>query len=373
MAEDTNHSKGIVVSATPNNMEPLPGISTIDVGIDSESKLSSFTEDPRRNHSSKHVENQTYSDNNARTNAIYLDNPVLSTTRPISAVTDINRTSLSVAKSGQGHALSMAQHAQSFGIVPNMNVNRQRMYGFEASLNAVEVINNANLSRLRSQTLYPDLNPSFSNTNGFAYNYHQRFPVDFVSQLPQRTNRGSLALLEDNLLPLHTRESERNYSGRQSRLTEGAVGDAARTMTLGDNEIMMKRRRVEDRITSDLSITKRARNSVQLNDLALQQQGLLNSDSWGQLQWGNVSGRSYSMYAEKDAKSLSHYQCLVRKQIEIFEATSVDACTNAQGRNRPILPGQIGIRCRHCYKIPLKQRKTGSVYYPNRVSSNMLN
>jgi hypothetical protein len=81
----------------------------------------------------------------------------------------------------------------------------------------------------------------------------------------------------------------------------------------------------------------------------------------------NITGRCFSLYIESDERNLSHYQCLARKQIEIFESTSDDANTNAQGRNRPILPGQVGIRCRHCAKAPPKQRKTGSVYYPNRV------
>ncbi len=80
------------------------------------------------------------------------------------------------------------------------------------------------------------------------------------------------------------------------------------------------------------------------------------------------TGRSYSLYVESDERNLSQYQCMARKQIEIFEATSDDAGTNAQGRNRPIYLGQVGIRCRHCSKLPPKQRKTGSVYYPNRVS-----
>ncbi len=379
MAEDTTQSKdnkGISASTNNTRRGPLPGIG-IDVEINSESQLSNFIEDPRRNHSSKNADSHIYSNNHLRSNVPYPESSVLSTAaRPISSMihsSSINRNH-SVTMSGQGNAPPMAQmSARSLGFVPTMNLNRQHINDFEASLNAAEVINNANLSRLRSQNLFPDANASFSSRNGFAYHKHQRFPAEFVPQLSQRTHHGSLSLMEDNHLPLHhAREGQRYHSG-QSSLTEGRVGDAARTMTMGagskkGNDSMTKRGRAEDRIASDLSITKRARNLVQIEYLTQKQQQLLNSDSLGQLQWGNVSGRFYSMYAEEDAENLSHYQCLVRKQIEIFEATSVDACTNAQGRNRPILPGQVGIRCRHCYKIPLKQRKTGSVYYPNRVS-----
>lgn len=81
-----------------------------------------------------------------------------------------------------------------------------------------------------------------------------------------------------------------------------------------------------------------------------------------------VCGRFFMLYIESDERSLSSYQCLARKQIELFESTPEEAGTNAQGRNKPINPGQVGIRCRHCSKLPKEQRKTGSVYYPNRVS-----
>eukprot|EP00980_Cylindrotheca_fusiformis_P010675 scaffold2381_cov128-Cylindrotheca_fusiformis.AAC.16 len=77
--------------------------------------------------------------------------------------------------------------------------------------------------------------------------------------------------------------------------------------------------------------------------------------------------RSFSLYNSSDEYNISRYQCLARKQIEVFESTQQDASSNAQGRNRPITPGQVGIRCRHCKKLPQKQRKTGSVYYPNRL------
>jgi hypothetical protein len=80
------------------------------------------------------------------------------------------------------------------------------------------------------------------------------------------------------------------------------------------------------------------------------------------------SQRSYCLYVDSDERNLSQYQCLARKQIEIFEATEEESQSNAQGRNRPVMPGQVGIRCRHCSNLPSKQRKTGSVYYPNRVS-----
>lgn len=69
------------------------------------------------------------------------------------------------------------------------------------------------------------------------------------------------------------------------------------------------------------------------------------------------------VYMECDEESLSDYQCLLRKQIELFEATSDDVQWNAQGRNKAIFLGQVGIRCRHCARLPTWSRARGAVYY----------
>lgn len=68
-----------------------------------------------------------------------------------------------------------------------------------------------------------------------------------------------------------------------------------------------------------------------------------------------------------DDEILSEYQSLARKQIEIFEAREEDVESNAQGRNRPIVMGQVGIRCRHCVMLPPKHRARGAVYYPAKL------
>ena len=39
----------------------------------------------------------------------------------------------------------------------------------------------------------------------------------------------------------------------------------------------------------------------------------------------------------------------------------------AQGRNKPIVIGQVGIRCMHCAYLPPDQRTRGAVYYPSKL------
>jgi hypothetical protein len=78
-------------------------------------------------------------------------------------------------------------------------------------------------------------------------------------------------------------------------------------------------------------------------------------------------GRTFPLHNDDDPSNISMYQCFIRRQIEVFEATAKEAGTNAQGRNRPILPGQVGIRCRHCGTLGPKERATGAVYFPNRL------
>jgi hypothetical protein len=73
------------------------------------------------------------------------------------------------------------------------------------------------------------------------------------------------------------------------------------------------------------------------------------------------------LYKPQDNSSLSHYQILARKQIEVFEASEQDLKTSAQGRVRRIVLGQVGIRCRHCSALPAKERKRGAFYFPSRL------
>ena len=54
------------------------------------------------------------------------------------------------------------------------------------------------------------------------------------------------------------------------------------------------------------------------------------------------------LYMPCDDAVISSYQCLARKQMELFEAQYIDVEAGAQGRNRGIVLGQVGIRCRHC-------------------------
>jgi len=83
----------------------------------------------------------------------------------------------------------------------------------------------------------------------------------------------------------------------------------------------------------------------------------------------NTSGKNNKLllYMACDDDSLSAYQCLVRKQIELFEAKEEDVESNAQGRNKPIVSGQVGIRCRHCSNIPPRHRTRGATYYPAKL------
>lgn len=73
------------------------------------------------------------------------------------------------------------------------------------------------------------------------------------------------------------------------------------------------------------------------------------------------------LYLSCDPDSLSPYQVLIREQVEFFEALPCDLDLNAQGRNKPIVIGQVGIRCRYC--AGLQQRTKGAVYYPAKLLS----
>lgn len=63
---------------------------------------------------------------------------------------------------------------------------------------------------------------------------------------------------------------------------------------------------------------------------------------------------------DSDEANLATYQCLLRKQIELFETREDDIYLKAQGRNTPIRVGQVGIRCRHCASMSKSKRLEGS-------------
>jgi hypothetical protein len=82
-----------------------------------------------------------------------------------------------------------------------------------------------------------------------------------------------------------------------------------------------------------------------------------------------ITGRpAVILYQPQDDEALSAYQCFVRQQIEYFEANDEDVATTAKGRNKPIILGQVGIRCRHCATLPPKYRNRGAMYYPKKKS-----
>jgi hypothetical protein len=68
-----------------------------------------------------------------------------------------------------------------------------------------------------------------------------------------------------------------------------------------------------------------------------------------------------------DEDNLSEFQCCIRKHIEMFEAIEEDVNSNAQGRHKVIVLGQVGIRCCHCAKLPPRCRMRGSTYYPSSL------
>lgn len=79
------------------------------------------------------------------------------------------------------------------------------------------------------------------------------------------------------------------------------------------------------------------------------------------------SRRLTAMAVKSDRHTLSEYQALVREQIYIFQAVVDDIESSAQGRNKPIRLGQVGIICKHCATLPPGRRPRGSVYFPAKL------
>ncbi len=81
-----------------------------------------------------------------------------------------------------------------------------------------------------------------------------------------------------------------------------------------------------------------------------------------------LTGRpAIRLYLSCNPDYLSPYQCLIRKNIELFEATELDVTSRVKGRNKSIVLGQVGIRCCFCAHIPPANRDRGSMYFPSNM------
>jgi hypothetical protein len=74
-----------------------------------------------------------------------------------------------------------------------------------------------------------------------------------------------------------------------------------------------------------------------------------------------------SLSLRTDVEMLSDYQILIRQQLELFEAGPEDVETNTQGRKKPVVLEQVGLRCRHCAFLPVRSRGKGAVYFPMQL------
>ena len=81
----------------------------------------------------------------------------------------------------------------------------------------------------------------------------------------------------------------------------------------------------------------------------------------------DVMSGSFPMAMDTDDERMSHYQIMVRQQLEFFIADKSDVESSTQGRKKPVVLGQVGIRCRHCATAAQRKRVRGAVYFPTKL------
>ena len=70
----------------------------------------------------------------------------------------------------------------------------------------------------------------------------------------------------------------------------------------------------------------------------------------------------------EDRISLSETLCIVRENVEVFIATEADVKAPAPGRKRPVVEGQVGLRCIHCRAAVHQSEKVKrAVCFPSSI------
>ena len=93
--------------------------------------------------------------------------------------------------------------------------------------------------------------------------------------------------------------------------------------------------------------------------------------------WDQLPPRRTILFQLRDEMSMPPYQCLLRKQIELFEAdqSDIEGITllrrnqdrhGRQERKKNIIVGQVGIRCIHCGSHSMST--PGAAYFPSHRS-----
>ena len=75
-----------------------------------------------------------------------------------------------------------------------------------------------------------------------------------------------------------------------------------------------------------------------------------------------------TLSSPEDSEYLNKLHCFVRRHLEIFTADKGDLAAPAPGRKTRIQLGQVGIRCVHCARLPIKDRVKRAVCYPPSVA-----
>ena len=77
---------------------------------------------------------------------------------------------------------------------------------------------------------------------------------------------------------------------------------------------------------------------------------------------------TFLLAAPEDEHVLNPLHCFVRRNVEVFAATTADLAAPAPGRRVPVVLGQVGVRCVHCAALPVRDRVKRSVCYPPNVA-----
>lgn len=194
-------------------------------------------------------------------------------------------------------------------------------------------------------------NKKESQARGKGGNNTSKYYYDTAIQIGMRETLGGIVLLDKFMMSMDT-----DCNKAFGRLMQRTVSNVSLTASATQNNLCAPTSPAHTASPMVQSVPRR--QEVLTTHLASRQDSAIPIFSDRRL-----------LATPNDDQFLNPVHCFVRKNVEVFIANASDVEAPAPGRKKPIVMGQVGIRCIHCKDLPPKYRVKRAICYPPTIAS----